>query len=520
MARWIGRNWIWVTTLGTAAIFAPLASAGGDERARQRNMDLLAEVISTVQKQAIEPPTARQTAQAAIQGMLQTLDPHSAFYSEEDYRRLREDQHGSFYGIGATIQQRPDGVVIMGLVPGGPAEKSGITPGDYVKEVDGKSMDGQSSAQVVQKLRGEKGTVVEVGVQRVGHTKLLQFKLTRAQVPSTSINYAFLIRPGIGMISVKEFAENTGVEVQERVMQLKAQGMQSLILDLRGNPGGILDAAVHMCRQFLGPDMLVVTQKGRDGREFREYRTPKDKVLDPFPIVVLISRGSASASEIVSGAIQDHDRGLVVGTTSWGKGLVQSSIPINRTRGLLLTTARYYTPTGRLIQRDYKNGLEDYYNPEETTDKDETKGPQFKTDLGRVVYGGGGITPDVRVEADRLSTFVTRLYRVGLFFRFALLEKDREGITPGGSLSDAQMARFEAFLKEQKLPFTDADWKDPKNQEDIRDQITYELLTLLHGSEAGFRHLAERDNQVLKALELMPEAEKLLQRRLALEGQR
>jgi carboxyl-terminal processing protease len=515
MSRWFGRHWIWVMTLGTAAVYAPLAGSAHDERTRQKNLDALAEVITVIQKNAVDPPTPKQTSQATIQGMLHTLDPHSNFFSEEDYRRMREDQHGSFFGVGASISQRPDGVVIMSLVQGGPADKSGLQPGDYIKELDGKSAEGWNNGQVVQRLRGEKGTVVDVGIQRVGVEKLMHFKLTRAEVPAPSVSYAFMQTPTVGLVSVKDFGETTAQEFQKSVEALKQRGMKSLILDLRYNTGGIMDAAINICRQVLGPDELIVSQRGRDGRDAQEFRTPKDQTLDSYPIVVLINRSSASASEIVAGAIQDHDRGLLLGTTSWGKGLVQSAITIGRSRGLLLTTARYYTPSGRSIQRDYQHGLDDYLLVDDSEVKEDPKSPTFKTDLGRTVHGGGGITPDVRVDGERLSTFVSRVFRVGLFFRFALHEKGRDGIQPGKTITDVQLERFKTLLVEQHIPFTEEEWKDPKNQRDIRDQIAFELQTLLHGPEAGFRYLCDRDIQVKKALELLPEAEKLVLQKLA-----
>ncbi len=515
MAQWLGRQWIWITILGTAGIYAPIAGFASEERARQRNLDTLAEVITVIQKRALDPPAPKQSSQATIQGMLQTLDPHSSFFSEEEFRRMREDQVGTFFGIGASIQQRPDGVVIMALVPGAPAERVGLAPGDYIKEVDGKSTEGWNNNQVVQKLRGEKGTPVEVGVQRVGQENLLHFKINRAEVPSNSINYSFMLTPTVGIINVKEFAENTGREFQKALEKLKGQGMKSLILDLRYNPGGIMDGSIHMSRLLLGPNELIVSQKGRDGRDAQEYRTPKDKALDPFPLVVLINRSSASASEIVAGAVQDNDRGLVLGTTSWGKGLVQSSIMIGRSRGLFLTTARYYTPSGRCIQRDYQHGLDDYLLVDDSQEKTESRGPAYTTSLGRTVYGGGGITPDIRVDAERLSSPVTRLFRIGVFFRFALLEKGRDGIPQGGTVTDTQMERFRSFLKEQRIPFSDAEWSDATNQRDMRDQIAYELNSLLHGTEAGSRYLNERDAQIKKALEMLPEAERILAKKIA-----
>jgi carboxyl-terminal processing protease len=232
-------------------------------------------------------------------------------------------------------------------------------------------------------------------------------------------------------------------------------------------------------------------------------------------MVVLINRGSASASEIVTGAIQDHDRGLVVGTTSWGKGLVQSVMTIGRSRGLALTTARYYTPSGRSIQRDYQHGIDDYFLPEEGKDGAPPTGPEYKTDLNRVVYGGGGITPDHYVDQAQISSFTATLRgRYSAFFKFAIQNKDRLAVKPMQEANDQVMAQFRQFLLDQKIPFTESDWNDPKNQENIRTQISYELQNVVFGPEAGFRYLCGRDPQVNKALEVMPDAAQLLKRKL------
>jgi len=240
-------------------------------------------------------------------------------------------------------------------------------------------------------------------------------------------------------------------------------------------------------------------------------------VLDPFPLVVLINRSSASASEIVTGAIQDHDRGLVVGQTSWGKGLVQSVLAINRTRGLALTTARYYTPSGRSIQRDYMHALDDYYNPEEEGKESvQPEGPTFKTDLNRTVYGGGGITPDVLVPQAKLSTFTAEIrFRHSVFFKYAVVEKEKFGVRQGEVADDAVLARFRDWIREQKVPVTDEEWG--KYKEEMRDQLTLEMQNIAFGVDAGFRYICEKDPQVRKAIELMPEAAGLLKRKLALQ---
>lgn len=515
MARWVARNWMWVLAIGTTVVYAPLAGRTGEERTRARSVDALAEVLSLVQKHSVEPPLPRQATHATIQGMLHTLDPHSNYMDENEFRMMREDQRGSFFGIGAIIQQHLDGVVVVSTVTGGPSERAGIRAGDYIKEIDGKSTEGWTSNQAVSKLRGDKGTVVEVTMQRPGFAEPLKFSLTRSEIPSNTVTHAFMLGPTSGLIAIKDFGEQTADEFERAVAALKKQGMKELVLDLRNNGGGVLEAALGICRQILGPGELIVTQKGRDGRDYSETRSPKGAVLDPFPLVVLINRSSASASEIVTGAIQDHDRGLVVGQTSWGKGLVQSVLAINRTRGLALTTARYYTPSGRSIQRDYQHGLDEYFSPDEK-EKQDPAAPAFKTDLGRTVYGGGGIKPDFAVEPGRLSTFTAEIrYRHAVFFKFAVLEKEKFGVQPGQVADEAVMARFKAWLPEQKVVVNEEDWK--KNLDEMRDQLTYELRNVAFGVDSGFRYLCEKDPQIRKALEILPQATDLLKRKLALQ---
>jgi carboxyl-terminal processing protease len=282
------------------------------------------------------------------------------------------------------------------------------------------------------------------------------------------------------------------------------------VLDLRNNPGGLLNAAIGVCSQLLGPNQLIVTTKGRDAKDVEETRTPAGAPAETFPLIVLVNRGAASASEIVTGAIQDHDRGLVVGTTSWGKGLVQSVLTIGRTRGLALTTARYYTPSGRCIQRDYSHGLDDYYNPDDEP-ATAPEGPVFKTDLGRTVYGGGGITPDVVASPGKMSPAMVDLrFRQSAFFRFAVAEKERPGFRAEEPVDDAITARFREWIKAQKITLTDADWQ--ANLAAIKDQLTQELANVGQGLEAGTKVQMSRDPVIQKALDLMPQSEKLLQK--------
>lgn len=511
MARFIKRNWMWMVMAATVAVAGPLLARSGTEGSRQRSLDTLTEIMDLVQKQSPEPPAPRQLTHATIQGMLHTLDPHSNYMDESEFRLLREEQKGSFFGIGAIIQQHDQGIAIISPMKGGPAERLGVRSGDIIKEIDGASTEGMSSNAALQKLRGEKGTLVEIAVQRSGIAGLLRFSIPRAEVPTNSVYYSFMLNPTTGFILIKDFGETTADEFEKAVATLKKQGMKQLVLDLRGNGGGVLDAAIGICRQLLGPDQLIVSQKGRDGRDENQTRTSKGAQLDPFPLVILINRGSASASEIVAGAVQDHDRGLVVGQTSWGKGLVQSLLPINRSRGLALTTARYYTPSGRSIQRDYTHGLDDYYNPEDEKDA-KPLGPEYKTDLGRAVYGGGGINPDYPMPLIRLNEFMVNLrLRHSAFFRYAVQEKEQFGIRSGQHADEAVMTRFRAWAQEQKLSISDQDWEG--NREAMQEQLSIEMQNVAFGVEAGFKLQCEKDPAILKALELMPEAEALLRKK-------
>jgi carboxyl-terminal processing protease len=511
MARFIKRNWMWMMMLVTVAVAGPLLANSVHEGAKQQGLDTLTEVMDLVEKETPEPPSVRQLTHATLTGMLHTLDPHSNYFDEAEFRMLREGQKGSFFGIGAIIQPHEQGIAIIYPMKGGPAERMGIRAGDIIKDIDGASTDGMSSDIALQKLRGEKDTIVNLAIQRAGREELLNFSIPRAEVPTNSVYYRFMLNPTTGLILIRDFGETTADEFERAVSTLKKQGMKQLVLDLRGNGGGVLDAAIGICRQLLGPDQLIVSQKGRDGRDETQTRTRKGAQLDPFPLVILINRGSASASEIVTGAVQDHDRGLVVGQTSWGKGLVQSVLTINRSRGLALTTARYYTPSGRSIQRDYTHGLDDYYNPDDDKDP-KPHGPEFKTDLGRTVYGGGGITPDYLLPNLRLNEFMVNMrFRHSAFFRFAVHEKESFSILPNQHADEAVMARFRTWALDQKLVISDKDWQD--NLEAMQEQIAIELQNVAFGVESGFKLQCEKDPFILKALEVMPEAEALLKKK-------
>ncbi|MDX6578076.1 MAG: carboxyl-terminal processing protease, partial [Blastocatellia bacterium] len=383
------------------------------------------EAISTVEEKYAGDIDYEKATQAAIQGMLFTLDPHSVYFSTAEFRKLKEDQASSFYGIGVQIQRHDDGVYIQSVVEGTPASRAGLRFGDRIVEVDGKDARDWSSDEVSKNVRGIRGEAVRLKVERAGEEAPVNVKIVRDSVPLPSIRNAFMLGPGTGYVGlIGGFQHTSDDELREDIANLKKDGMRQMVLDLRNNPGGLLDQAIDVSSEFLPRDKVIVSVKGRS--EYHEPAVYKSNGTDPeeLPLVVLINRNTASASEIVAGAIQDHGRGLVVGETSFGKGLVQHIFQLPFNTGLTLTTARYYTPYGRSLQRDYSSGsLYDYYvrhdqndnqqpiqpgqpSPNESVPPRSSNAPAFRTAAGRIFYGGGGITPDI--EARPLTATPTR----------------------------------------------------------------------------------------------------------------
>src|SRR5215218_4823025 len=382
------------------------------------------EAISTITSNYSGDIDHEKATQAAIQGMLSTLDPHSAYFPYSEFKKLKEDQDSRFYGIGVTIVQHRDGDYVQSAVEGTPAAKQGLKYGDRILEVDGKDAREWSSEQVSKNVRGGLGEPVTLKVERAGSEAPQYFTIVRDAVPLMTIRNAYMIRPGTGYIGLTGgFQRSSDEELAKSMKRLEEQGMRQLILDLRGNPGGLLDQAIDVASEFLPRGAVVVSVKGRT--EYSEPIIYKSTGSDPttVPLVVLINRNSASASEIVAGAIQDHGRGLIIGETSFGKGLVQRIFQLPFNNGLTLTTARYYTPYGRSLQRDYSSGsLHDYYTHHDSTENQTPPagangphnleaplslasptphphtGPPVQTAAGRVFYGGGGITPDVEIR--------------------------------------------------------------------------------------------------------------------------
>src|SRR5580693_8292087 len=440
------------------------AQASQDESQLRDSLKTFTDVYTLVEQNYAEPITGDKADDAiydgAIPGMLQVLDPHSHFYDPKSYARLREDQRGHYYGVGMVIQQQNDDgktkVFVVTPYEDTPSFRAGIHPGDQIVAVDGKSTDGWTSDQVAKALKGPKGTQVEVTTLRYGQTKPLVFDLIRDEIPHPSVDLKYEIRPGIGYIHLTQYQETTGDEMEDAVNGFS--NLKGLVLDLRENPGGLLNQAVDVCDHLLAKGQTIVTQRGRAYPD-QNYTSTHGNGGKTFPIVVLVNRDTASAAEIVSGALQDHDRALIVGETTFGKGLVQTVFQISENTGLALTTYHYYTPSGRLIQRNYDHvSLYDYYYVRDDAAKADKSNLEVKlTDAGRTVYGGGGITPDEKIDNVKSNHFQDSLLIHYAFLNFSKHYLATHTITKDFVVDDAVMQQFKTFLKDNQIDYTDQD---------------------------------------------------------------
>src|SRR5271166_2542621 len=482
------------------------SSSDGDVRESLRSFTDVYDVVQQNYAEPVSPDKAIYNG--AIPGMLRVLDPHSNFFDPKSYAALREEQRGKYYGVGMQVGPRNNKVIVIAPFAGAPAYRAGIRPGDVIIAVDGKPTDNMSTSDVAELLKGPKGTSVKITMMREGNDKPLDFTVVRDEIPRYSVDVHFLIRPGIGYVHISGFQETTEHELRQALDELG--DLKGLILDLRQNPGGLLSEGVGVADQFLKKGQVIVSHHGRASAE-KVYKAARGNGGKDYPLVVLVNRGTASAAEIVAGAIQDHDRGLIVGETTFGKGLVQTVYPLSENTGLALTTAKYYTPSGRLIQRDY-NGVslyDYYYNSRDSGDgTPPVPSREVKmTDSGRTVYGGGGINPDVVIPPIKSNKFQDMLLQKYTFFNFSKHYVINHKVTQSFQVDDAVMQEFRKFLDSQQITFTEADLVE--NNDWIRSNIKAELFVNEFGQQEGLIVHTENDPAVAKALELLPKAKEL-----------
>jgi carboxyl-terminal processing protease len=500
--------------------------------------------LGAVEANYVDTVDSKRLVYSSIGGMLQTLDPHSSFMDPDYYKRMRERQEGHYFGLGITIQVIDRDINVSALFEGTPAYKKGIRRGDVIVRIagedtrswtdeQGKPLSGSPlSEKAVSRLRGPKGTLVKVGLKRPGYDQVIEIEVPRDEINIPSITAWFMVDAQTGYVKVQDFAENTNRDLGNALRDLKAKGMKRLLLDLRGNPGGPLDQAIKVSNRFLPQGSLIVFTRGRVPNSDQDYVATERSEYTDLPLVVLVSRNSASASEIVSGALQDYDRGLIVGETTFGKALVQSVYRISDNAGLALTTARYYTPSKRLIQRPWDGTFDEYQT---YTLKDQTEKVHPATDLryttgGRKVYSGGGIEPDKRmdgpIEGFNPTRFGRALYARQVFATFAerfvaegdtriAPRPDQRPVARDFVVDDGMVKEFKDFLVAQKVKVEQDLFV--KDSDFIRAMIRYDIDLALFGLSEARRNLLSKDPQALFAIQLFPEAEKLGELRKAKE---
>jgi carboxyl-terminal processing protease len=483
--------------------------------------------LATIQSQYAEDVESDRLVYGAINGMLQTLDPHSSFMDPKSYAQMRERQEGRYYGLGVTIQAPNGDITAVRVFEGSPAHDKGIRRGDVIAEIEGQTTKGWTTDDAVAKLRGPKGTVVNIGIRRKGLEQLIPVAVSRDQVSIPSLSAVFMIDRETGYVGITDFAEHTDEDLGAALESLSKKGMKRLVLDLRSNPGGQLDQAIRITNRFVPKGAMVVYTRGRVPNSDQDYRATDTPEYTSIPMITLVNRSSASASEIVSGALQDYDRSLIIGETTFGKALVQSVYRVSGGAGLALTTARYYTPSGRLIQRPWDGTFDEYltYTMKDQAQRTYSADQLKYTTGGRKVYSGGGIEPDERfdgpLEGFNPTRFGRSLFNRGLFASFAeqfYYEGDtRPGtkaasfkyVKKGFEVDQAMVDDFKAFVISKNTKMEEESWT--KDLEFIKAMIRFDIDNAVFDIATARQRLITADPQARFALGRFNEAEKLVE---------
>lgn len=487
-------------------VLITLAAIGSMVLARAANpiesAMLFNEVLKHIRDEYVDRVDLDKLITGAVRGMLNTLDPHSQYLTAKQYDDLMVSTHGAFGGLGIEIAIRNGWLTVVAPIEGTPAHRAGIRGGDRIVKIEGKSTRGITVSEAVQKLRGPKGTEVTITIQREGEPDLIDYTLVRDIIKIKSVPLAEIIEDGIGYIRAVTFSENTTREVYDALRKLEGQGMSKLIVDLRTNSGGLLTEAIGISELFVKPGQVIVSTRGRSPEQNRVYKASPRARGGDYPLVVLVDNQSASASEIVAGAIQDLDRGLVVGLTTFGKGTVQSVIRLAGGGALKLTTARYYTPSGRNINKEEEASEESAIFGSEAKDSTEV----FYTLGGRRVYGGGGIRPDIELEREEIPRIASRLARENLVFEYAVhyVAINKE-ISEDFADSSDLMDDFVEYIKSRGFEFSEDEFEE--GREFVMMMLESEIARKVWGDEAAYRINVKSDKQVRKAIEILKSVE-------------
>ncbi len=482
--------------------------------------------LSAIEANYVEKTESDNLVYGAIRGMLGTLDPHSSFFSPIEYARMRERQEGRYYGIGIQIVSLDGNITATRVFEGSPASKAGIRQGDIISRIQGDDAKGWTNDQAMNKLRGAKGTRVNIEIRRRGYDQPIPIALMRDEVTIPTVTSAFMVDDTTGYVRMQDFGENTDRDLKAALRQLHTKGMKRLLFDIRGNPGGPLDQAIKVANEFLPKGRMIVYTRGRVQNSDQDYRATEDGEFDDIPIVMIANRGSASASEIVTGALQDHDRAYIVGETTFGKALVQSIYKVSGGAGLALTTAHYYTPSGRLIQRPWDATFDEYSSyslKDQDVERPHNPNDLKHTDAGRPVYSGGGIDPDRRIagpiEGFNPGRFARLLYNRQEFERYAQkfnadgdtriaqAPTGRTIVKPNFVVDDAMVADFRDQLKADQVKIDEDGFKT--DEVFIRSMLRFRIDESVFGVADAQRHLLATDPQAQVALAMFGEAVKL-----------
>lgn len=527
-----------VLATAAAVAYGPgMATAAGQMYSR---IEVLSNIMEIIERHYVDDVDIDELFDNATRGVLENLDPHSRYYSAEEYREMQEQYRGDYAGIGVSFEIFDGVLTVLDALDGGPSQALGLRPGDAIIAVDGEDAVGWDQDTVYERVRGPAGSDVRVTVRRPGVEELLDYTITRGRVDIAAVSIVAMLNDDTGYIRLGTFSQKTAEQVEQALVDLERQGMRRLVFDLRGNGGGLMSQALQLTDKFLEGGKMIVETRGRTAVANESIETTNRDTHPQMPMVVLVNRASASASEIVSGALQDWDRALIAGETTFGKALVQNQFQFRDGSALFLTIARYYTPSGRLIQREYKDlEVEEYLAgvgdirseddpdaPWEETEEEER--PVYHTAAGRVVYGGGGIHPDIEIDPTRVSGLAAYLYRapLRLFFRYGVryavehgseLPADFDAFNDNFVVTDEIVDDFIAFVRQPEIrapldeydvPLTDEAFGEAR--EDIRVYIKSDIAAAVWGGDTGREVLLRFDEQVMDSIDLFPQAADLL----------
>ncbi len=500
-----------------------------------QNLSKFRQVLTHIENDYVDEVDSDELVESAITNMLEELDPHTSYIPAKDLKLIQSRLQGNYEGIGVEFNIFKDTIQVVSPLSGGPSEKLGIRAGDRIVKVDGEIVAGIgiTNQKVVELLRGPGGSVVTVSIKRSGETDLINFDIERDVIPQYSVDVSYMVDDEIGYVKIARFANSTYLEFKEALLKLQDKGMKKLVIDLTGNPGGYLNRAVQIVDEVLGGRQMIVYTDGKEKRYIEEHYSGEQGDFEVGSLVIMVDEGSASASEIVAGAVQDHDRGLIVGRRSFGKGLVQLPIDLNDGSELRLTISRYYTPSGRSIQKTYTGGnLDEYYKEAyeryengELYSSDSIKfndSLAYKTDKGRIVYGGGGITPDffVPLDTSQNTRYMNRLFSTNSLQEYtvtyaqenseSLIEMGFEKYRSSFQVTDKMLNNLVKIAEGNKLKFDEKEFL--RSKELIRLLTKAYIARGIWDNDGFYPIFNEQDEIFLKAIQLMDEADKIAQR--------